>query len=83
MFLTIDHINNNGAEGKILFNNNMYAFYNFLIKKSFPTDDYQLLCYNCNCSKGFYGKCYHKLCEELEIYNISIDEYKDIILQEK
>ena len=57
-FLTIDHINNDGAElrdtqgtgGKL---------YRWLISNNYPKDNYQLLCFNCNCSKGFYGKCPH------------------------
>jgi hypothetical protein len=79
MFLTIDHINNDGYQEKRIFKNNMHAFYNYLVKKNFPSDKYRLLCYNCNCSRGFYGTCYHELCIKENKNNITIKEYKDIL----
>lgn len=79
LFLTIDHILNNGAEEKKLFDNNMYAFYNNLKQDNYPKDNYRLLCYNCNCSRGAYGQCYHELCKKHDKESISIDEYKCII----
>lgn len=57
-FLTIDHINNDGAKDRKKFVNN-YAFYRWLIKNNFP-EGYRILCYNCNCSLGHYGYCPHK-----------------------
>ena len=59
-FLTIDHIDNNGAEERRQ-NNNLTGtkFYRWLIKNNFPKDNYQLLCCNCNCAKGFFGYCPH------------------------
>lgn len=59
-FLTIDHINNNGAEDRK--NNGKKSggkLYRWLIKNNFPKEEYQLLCYNCNCAKGFFGYCPH------------------------
>lgn len=79
MFLTIDHINNDGTEERKSFKNDMNKFYRYLINNNFPKDNYQLLCYNCNCCRGFYGKCYHQLIKDLQVTNISITEYKDII----
>lgn len=79
LYLTIDHINNDGAIERKSYNNNMYAFYKYLISNNYPTDNYTLLCYNCNCAKGIYGQCYHDLCKTLKVKNISIKEYKDII----
>lgn len=56
-FLTIDHINNDGAKHrKMVKTSNIYQW---LVKNKFP-EGFQLLCYNCNCSKGFYGECPHK-----------------------
>lgn len=80
LFLTIDHINNNGAEERKSKKYNQDKFYNLLISNNFP-NQYRLLCYNCNLCLGFYGKCYHQLCQELNVDNISISEYKDIIVR--
>ena len=37
------------------------AFYRFLIKSGFPTDDYRLLCMNCNFAIGKFGVCPHQV----------------------
>lgn len=59
-FLTIDHINNDGAEDRRQNGRKSGGkLYRWLIKNNFPKEDYQLLCYNCNCSKGFFGYCPH------------------------
>lgn len=50
-FLTIDHINNDNKSGGKL--------YRWLIKNNFPKENYQILCYNCNYAKGFFGYCPH------------------------
>ena len=59
-FLTIDHINNDGA---IIRKNTKQGtgckIYRWLIKNNYPKDNYQLLCFNCNMAKGFFGKCPH------------------------
>lgn len=52
-WLTIDHINNDGAKQRRA---GLRGDYSSLIKRGFP-DDIQILCFNCNCSKGFYGRC--------------------------
>lgn len=61
-FLTFDHINNDGAKQRkeihIGFKKHGYHFYVWLIKHNFP-EGYQVLCWNCNCAKGFYGYCPH------------------------
>ena len=60
-FLTIDHINNNGAEERReLGINSGTETYKYLIKNNYP-EGYQILCYNCNCAKGFYGYCPHQV----------------------
>ncbi len=82
MFLTIDHINNDGASERKQFSNNMNKFYRMLINSNYPRDNYRLLCYNCNCCRGSYGKCYHQLINELKVDNISFDDYKNILKKE-
>lgn len=56
-FLTIDHINNDGAEHRRQLGVGK-SFYRWLIKENFP-DGFRVLCYNCNCSLGHYGRCPH------------------------
>jgi hypothetical protein len=55
--LTLDHINNDGAaqrrSGRY---NGGLANYRKIIKQGFPKD-LQILCWNCNCSKEYYGGC--------------------------
>lgn len=55
-FLTIDHINNDGAEHKR--SRAGVDLYDWIIKHNFP-DTFQTLCWNCNCAKGKYGSCPH------------------------
>ena len=56
MFLSIDHMDNNGAEerrsGK--YNGGGSAFYNWLRKNNFP-EGYQVLCMNCQVGKHRNG----------------------------
>ena len=54
--LTIDHINNNGALHRKEIGGGGLMTYRWLKKNGFPKDDYQILCWNCNCSKHFYGE---------------------------
>lgn len=59
-FLTIDHINNNGADDRRSNGNKTGGkLYRWLIKNNFPQGEYQILCFNCNCAKGFFGYCPH------------------------
>ncbi len=55
--LTIDHKNNDGAsqrkDGRYRGGN---ATYRYAINAKFP-DDLQILCWNCNCAKQYYGGC--------------------------
>jgi hypothetical protein len=64
-FLSIDHIDNNGAEERrILFGKSTTGlnFYEWLSKNKFPNKDkYQVLCMNCNFGKARNnGICPHK-----------------------
>jgi hypothetical protein len=61
-FLTVDHINNDGAEHRKSLSkgkNKTSSLYRWLVKNNFPKD-FQLLCWNCNTAKFRYGKCPHK-----------------------
>jgi hypothetical protein len=49
--LTIDHIN--GVSEEDMNRRSGMKLYKYLIDNDFPKDNYQLLCYNCNLSKGF------------------------------
>jgi len=56
MFLTIDHINNDGAKHKKEIG--MLHLYDYIIRNNYP-DTFQIRCWNCNCAKGKYGRCPH------------------------
>lgn len=52
-FLTIDHVNNDGNKHRLEIKNN--SLYTWLKKNSYPQDEFQLLCFNCNCGKRVNG----------------------------
>ncbi len=57
-FMTIDHINNDGAEHR----NSpgvKSSITNYLFSHGFNFKDYQLMCYNCNSAIGHFGYCPH------------------------
>jgi hypothetical protein len=58
-FLTIDHVNGDGAESRRAGEGLGGSLYCKLKREGFPRDRYQLLCYNCNCSKKQFGRCPH------------------------
>ena len=59
IFLTIDHINNNGNEHRKTISAG-YAMYLWLKKNNYP-EDFQILCMNCNWGKARNkGVCPHK-----------------------
>src|SRR5690242_15814506 len=57
-FLTIDHVNNDGAEERRA-GLRAHVLYRKVVREDFPAR-YQVLCYNCNCVKGAYGRCPHE-----------------------
>jgi hypothetical protein len=63
-FLTIDHVKGNGADRRRDGEGLGGALYLYLKRHDFPKDGYQLLCYNCNCSKQQYGTCPHELARQ-------------------
>ncbi len=59
-FLTIDHINNDGAEHRRKIGTDRYHWlYPWLKNQGYP-EGFQVLCINCNCSKQWRGYCPHK-----------------------
>lgn len=67
LFLTIDHVNNDGYKLRPRNKNGNYSapfsghYYTQIIKANFPKD-LQLLCWNCNCGKARNkGICPHKM----------------------
>jgi hypothetical protein len=63
-FLTIDHVNNDGAAHRRRNGGSQHAFcgveiYAWLRRNNYP-EGFQVLCYNCNCAKGKLGECPHE-----------------------
>lgn len=61
-FLTVNHKYNNGSEERKHISN----LYNYLISQNFPKDDYEIMCWNCNLSNGFFGYCPHTMIKKLK-----------------
>jgi hypothetical protein len=61
-FLTVDHINNDGAEHRRKIGAGICSLYWWLKKNHFP-DGFQILCYNCNGARARNnGVCPHLDC---------------------
>lgn len=58
VFLSVDHVNNNGAEDRKK-GLRGYRLYLWIVKNNYP-EDYQVLCYNCNQAKAISGICPHE-----------------------
>jgi len=59
LFLTVDHVNNNGSLERKIYRGSM-ALYNHIITENYPSQ-YQILCMNCNFGKRMNGGvCPHK-----------------------
>ncbi len=56
-FLTLDHIN--GRKDEPYRTTGQKAWLR-LKARGWPKDNFQLLCFNCNCAKGVYGRCPHQ-----------------------
>lgn len=56
-FLSIDHINNNGAKQRRE-DKSSAKICRWLKKNNYPKG-YQVLCFNCNMAKALYGSCPH------------------------
>lgn len=57
--LTIDHVKNDGAQHRRLIGGGS-RLYAWLRKNGFPQDGFQILCFNCNRAKFYYGVCPHQ-----------------------
>ena len=55
-FLTIDHINGDGSNHRKLNKHANSNIWEVVIKENFP-ETYQVLCWNCNCSKSQSSVC--------------------------
>lgn len=60
-FLSIDHIDGTGAHARKQGQGTGDKFYRWLLRQGCPTDNYRLLCFNCNCARGMFGYCPHEL----------------------
>ena len=61
-FLTLDHINNDGADHRRKAKTGAGCdFYAWLLKTNYEDEAIQIMCYNCNCAKQTRGMCPHKL----------------------
>lgn len=70
-FLTIEHKNNDGtAHRKLIQKSAGSHFYKWLVDNNFPKEDFELNCWNCNCSKGKYGYCPHG--KETTVVNVLV-----------
>jgi hypothetical protein len=58
-FMSIDHINNDGARHRKELKVFGSGLYRWLKKNNYP-DGFRVLCMNCNTSLGFHGYCPHR-----------------------
>lgn len=65
-FLSIDHINGGGNKQKKELKTSSRGIMRWIIKNNYPVD-FQVLCFNCNLSKGFFGKCPHSNTQKSEL----------------
>jgi hypothetical protein len=60
-FLGVDHINNDGeSHRREVLKGYGRSIYRWLKQSGYPNSGFQLLCHNCNISKGLYGGCPHR-----------------------
>lgn len=65
-FLTVDHMNNDGAIHRREIGSGSYSLYLWLIHNQYPSG-FQLLCGNCHLSKNRSGICIHQIGKSEEI----------------
>lgn len=61
-FLSVDHVNGDGAQHRRDIKGPLYRW---LKANKFPQEGFRLLCFNCNCAKGFFGACPHERARDL------------------
>ena len=59
-FLGIDHIEGGGNEHRKEMTQGGLHIYLWLRRNGYP-EGFQVLCHNCNLSKGYYGECPHSI----------------------
>lgn len=59
-FLTIDHVQKDGQKHEKTHNGDRLSMYREIAKSPVNKNKFQILCWNCNCAKGSYGKCPHE-----------------------
>lgn len=57
-FLTLDHIENDGASERRL--RTQLAIVKLILAGKTDVSKYQILCWNCNCARHWHGECPHK-----------------------
>lgn len=58
-FLTVDHVKHGRGNKRPKTDRRPLTFYRRLIEQGY-SEDYQILCMNCNWAKGVWGKCHHQ-----------------------
>jgi len=60
VFLALDHVDGAGnAHRRAIGHKAGLAFYRWVITAGFPPM-FRVLCHNCNCARGWYGRCPHE-----------------------
>jgi hypothetical protein len=59
-FLTLDHVNGGGKSHRSRVGGGGAHLYADLKRRGWPQGEYQLLCFNCNTAKFYYGTCPHQ-----------------------
>lgn len=60
LFLTIDHVKNDGAEHRIEMVGGGHSIFRWLSKMGYP-ENFQVLCWNCQHGKRMLGECQSEL----------------------
>ncbi len=68
VFLTVDHINNDGYKEKKNGRRSGRALWSRVRAEGFPKDKYRILCFNCNCGRARLANkiCPHELKKETQ-----------------
>lgn len=59
-FLSLDHTDGGGDKHRKKTGTRGWRMYKLLREQGWPKLKYRLLCYNCNMSRAFHGKCPHE-----------------------
>ena len=59
-FLTLEHVNGGGDQHRRRTKTSGYKMYQWLKDRGWPKEGYRLECFNCNLSRGYWGKCPHE-----------------------